>query len=313
MNLFSPVDTTLFYSRNDLSDPRLGDLVKKSPDTPGVAILGYPDDEGIKLNGGRTGAKDGPDSVRHWLYRMTPHPKLETAPFFDLGNLKFASELEHRHKDVSACVEDLLKKQHRVLALGGGNDYAYADGLGFLHASSSGKSKEKPVIVNIDAHLDVRNLDHGLTSGTPFFRLLESGEDFDFVELGAQSLCNAKSHWEYVEKKGGRIVAMEEILHSGVSLVECVSKRLGDLLLKRRPAYLAIDIDAFAYPFAEASSAPWPLGILPHDFFALLHLLLRRWDVRVMGIYEVSPGLAEGHATSKLAAQWAHMFLHPAG
>lgn len=308
MNLFTPADSTLFYSRKDPADRRLGDLVRTSPEDAGVAILGYPDDEGVKLNGGRTGAAEGPDAIRHWLYRLTPHPQQPMAPLFDFGNLKFASDLSHRHKDVAACVEDLLRKGHRVLGLGGGNDYAFADGLGFLNTARD--TKEKPVIINIDAHLDVRGLEHGLTSGTPFYRLLEADQEFDFIEFGAQSSCNAQAHWDYVIGKGGKILSMDEILLSGLSLVEFFTERTGDLLLKKRPAYVSIDMDAFAYPYANGSSAPWPLGLLPHDFFSVLHLMLRRWDVRVMGIYEVAPSLGEGHATAKLAAQWAHMFLH---
>lgn len=306
MNVFSPADDSLFFKGKNAADPRLGNLVQPSPDHPGVAILGYPDDEGVQLNSGRPGAKEGPDAIRQWLYRMTPNAHRRVKPFFDLGNLKFASDLSQRHKDVASTVQDLLGKSHQVLAFGGGNDYAYADGLGFLQALGS----ERGIVVNIDAHLDVRDLSHGLTSGTPFYRLLESNHEFDFVELGIQSQCNAKAHWDFVEKHQGRIITMDEILRSQHSLVEVVAKRLDDWMTKRRPAYIAIDIDAFAYPFAAGSSAPWPLGFLPHAFYPLLALLLERWDVRVMGIYEVAPGLEEGFAASKLAATWAHMFLH---
>lgn len=311
MSAFTPTDPHLFFSRQDSQDPRLGDLVSRSRLDDGVAILGYPDEEGVRLNGGRLGAKDGPSAIRHWLYRMTPHPKMPMRSFFDLGDLKAHSHLEQRHIDGAATVEDLLLKNNRVLTLGGGNDYAYADGLGFLRAQS--ESKLKPVIVNVDAHLDVRETNRGLSSGTPFYRLLESGLEFDFVELGIQTLCNSRAHWDYVISKGGKIITMDELLMSGVSITETVTQQLGDWLLKPRPAFLAIDIDAFAYPYAEGSSAPWPLGLLPHDFYPLLALLLKRWDVRVMGIYEVAPELSQGHASAKLAAQWAHMFLHEPG
>lgn len=307
MNLFSPPDSNLFFSRKDPRDPRLGEIVKRSPDGPGVAVLGYPDDEGVRLNGGRVGAKDGPDAIRNWLYRMTPHPRQKLKSLFDMGNLKAESDLEQRHKGAASAVEDLIGKNHSVLALGGGNDYAFADGLGFLNSLKKG---ERGVVLNIDAHLDVRELDRGLTSGTPFYRLLESKHEFDFFEIGIQGQCNSKAHWDYVEKKGGKIISMDEILGAGISLTEVVSNAMGDLLLKRRPAFIAIDMDSFAYPFAEGTSASWPLGILPHDFHSLLLMLLRRWDVRVLGLYEVSPSLENGAGTSKLAAQWAHMFLH---
>ncbi len=305
---FSPANQKLFFTRQDPADPRLGEMVKTAPvDAPGVAIVGYPDDEGVALNGGRTGAKLGPDAIREWLYRMTPHPRLETRALFDLGNLKTEAPIGDRHNLAADAVKELLGRGHKVLALGGGNDYAFADGWGFLQSL---KSDTRPVIVNIDAHLDVRDLSRGLTSGTPFYRLLESEHEFHFIEIGMQSVCNAKSHWDYVEKKGGKIISMDEILECGAGFHDYVTRELGDLLRRKIPAYIAIDIDAFAYPFAKGSSAPWPLGIDPHQFYTTLKLLLNRWDVRVLGIYEVSPELENGTGTAKLAAQWAHMFLH---
>lgn len=306
MGNFTPIDSKLLFSRQDKSDPRLGEKVQPQATDAQVCVLGYPDDEGIRLNGGREGAKDGPDSIRHWLYRMTPHPQRELQSFSDLGNLSLTGDLNARHESAAAEVASCLKKNQKVLTFGGGNDYAYADGLGFLKAVEG--QPHKPLIINIDAHLDVRT--NGINSGTPFFRLLESEHKFDFVELGIQGHCNAKAHWDYVAKKGGKILTTEQIYSSGVSLIESTTTLLGDWLLKPRPTFLAIDIDAFAWPFAEGSSASWPLGLLPHDFMPLLNLLLKRLNVRVMGIYEVAPGLETNSGTSKLAAQWAHMFLH---
>ena len=50
----------LFYRRDDPNDPRLGELVKRDPkDYEGadIVILGCPQDEGVKRNGGRVGGK----------------------------------------------------------------------------------------------------------------------------------------------------------------------------------------------------------------------------------------------------------------
>src|SRR5260221_12442063 len=63
--MFELPDTSLFYERNDPLDPRLGDLVKTASSPQEIklqkahAIIGYPDDEGIRLNGGRPGAEIG--------------------------------------------------------------------------------------------------------------------------------------------------------------------------------------------------------------------------------------------------------------
>ncbi|MGE3757963.1 MAG: hypothetical protein AB7H97_09410, partial [Pseudobdellovibrionaceae bacterium] len=52
-----PVDLSLFFARNDNQDVRLGDWARNSESFKrSFSILGYPDDEGVKLNGGRVGA-----------------------------------------------------------------------------------------------------------------------------------------------------------------------------------------------------------------------------------------------------------------
>lgn len=298
-------DSSLFFSRQDPSDPRLGEFAARASQVPGVAILGYADDEGIKLNGGRLGAAQAPPEIRRWLYRMTPHPRRELRALHDLGDVTARGDLGARHEFARETVSTQLKQGHRVLGLGGGNDYSYADGMGFLDSVKD----RRPLIINVDAHLDVRESSRGLSSGTPFRRLLESGAEFDFLELGIQTQCNAKAHWDYVLEKGGRILSLEEI-HAAPSLTQVAVASLGGWLLKPRPTYLSIDIDAFAWPYAQGSSAAWPVGLDPQTFLPLLSLLLARLDVRVLGIYEVSPPLDQGGGTARLAAQLAHGFLH---
>lgn len=302
----TPADGKLFFSKQDPDDPRLGDLAQTGLEKADAVLLGYPDDEGIRLNGGRLGAAEGPTEIRRWLYRMTPDCNRKIKIFSDLGDLKRSGALENRHEQARAIVREQLKAGRQVLALGGGNDYAYPDGAGFLDQYSG----QKPLVINIDAHFDVRDMKHGPSSGTPFFRLLESKVEFDFFEIGIQSQCNSAHHWRYVESKGGKILTLDEILESGRPMIETAATVLGEQWLRRRPAYLALDIDAFAWPYAIGSSASWPIGLDPVGFWPLYKTLLKRLDVRVLGIYEVSPPLDVSNGTAKLAAQFAHGFLH---
>lgn len=303
---FVAADRKLFFSKNDPRDPRLGDLVKTEIDGMDVAILGYPDDEGIRLNGGREGSKLGPREIRHWLYRTTPHARRPLKAFCDVGDLDIRGDLEERLERGRRNASKLLAKNLQLLSLGGGNDYAYADGMAFLETYKD----KRPLVINIDAHFDVRDLSHGLTSGTPFYRLLESKIEHEFVELGIQGQCNSAQHWDYVESKGGKIISLEEILDSGRTLSDLVIERLGDSLLRKRPTFVALDIDSLAWPYAIGSSASWPVGLEPQSLWSLLQLLFKRMDVRVFGIYEVSPPLDVSGGTAKLAAQFGHSFLH---
>lgn len=297
---------TKFFSYNNPQDPRLGDyahsLSKVTELKDSVVILGYPDDEGISNNFGRAGAKEAPNKIREFFYKMTPHLLKNKDPkIFDLGNMKITGSLQDRHDQAQTAVEDLLQ-QTRVITLGGGHDYGYPDGAAFLEVFKN--QKEKPLIINFDAHLDVRPLkDNQITSGTPFFRLLSKYKDFDFVEIGVQSQCNSRYHLEWAQSKGAEVLTFDEMMYSGKSQHEKILEFLEPHLLKKRACYLSIDIDGFSNAYAPGCSQSFATGFNPESFFKVFRVLCERLDVKLLGIYEVSPTLDEGNKTSKLAAQ----------
>ncbi|MCB0386547.1 MAG: arginase family protein, partial [Bdellovibrionales bacterium] len=150
----------------------------------------------------------------------------------------------------------------------------------------------------------------GFSSGTPFYRLMEKyGEAFDLIEIGAQFHCNSTHHIHWCQDHGVRILFWEDIMYSGESAAVVVGRFLEEELLRPRPVYLSVDIDGFSSAIAMGCSQSWATGWSSLDFFPVLHMLLSRWDVRSMGIYEVSPPLDEDNRTSKLAAQIAHRFI----
>jgi len=329
VSIFHPVDSKLFFTRNDPKDPRLGDLAKALPDLPDAEALfdtmtevqtstaaerrnfvlaGYPDDEGIRLNGGRLGAAAAPTEIRRSLYKMTPPPYAarETATLWDLGDLRVSefSSLESRHQAVSSMAGAALRAGSGWIGLGGGHDYGFADADAFCEWAKT--RAVRPLVVNFDAHLDVRPTSHGLTSGTPFYRMLEKHPETDFAEIGIQSQCTSRGHLEWVKARGARVLAQEELEVGDEPMVTAVTRLLGDWLLRPRPVFLSIDIDGFSSAVAPGCSQSWATGFMPADFFPVLNLLVNRLDVRVLGLYEVSPPLDSDLRTAKLAAQIVH-------
>lgn len=306
MRTFVDANPSLFFKKNDPEDVRLGEFVKNKLQTkPSLTILGYPDDEGILRNGGRPGAALAPDTIRKYFYKMTPSPFAKaTMPLIDLGNLNVAeiSEIEDRHTQVETELKKLFKNNHKLLTFGGGHDYGYPDGSAFV------ESFKNPLVINFDAHFDVRPLDHGITSGTPFFRLLEKKAKFDFVEVGIQSQCASRHHYDYLKKKKAEVLSFDDFLTSKKTFSEWALKQLSKYLKKSRPTFLSLDIDVFSSAFAPGASQSWPIGVDPAEFIKLLDLLYRKLDIRMLGIYEVSPPLDIDDRTSKLAAQIAYHF-----
>lgn len=280
----------------DATDTRIINNLTADLKKADFVLCGYPDDEGIKLNGGRIGASEAPHEIRKAFFKMTT-AKLPHFSIFDQGNLSLNSSLEMRHQQARAVVEEHYESGKFVMSLGGGHDYGYPDTQGFLNAFKN--SKVKPVVINFDAHLDVRPLDHGLTSGTPFFRLLsQNPKACHFFEVGIQNQCNSENHLTWCEKQGGQIIFLDEIKKTG--LLTGLKKKLKSL--KQNPCFISVDIDAFSSAFAPGCSQSWPMGLGVDEFFESFDFLFQQLDVRGLGIYEVSPPLDVQPLTSRLAA-----------
>lgn len=311
MSPYQTVAQKLFFTKNDPNDLRLGDLVKAiSPEcisrTDSHCILGYPDDDGIKLSGGRPGASAGPDSIRQYLYRMTP-PQLPFE-FYDVGNLQLHPDLGARHETVKKSICSLQTKGIKTLSFGGGHDYGYADGSGFLQAHL-GLGSHKPLILNFDAHLDVRPTTNGLSSGTPFYRLLnEYDNQFDFAEIGIQPQCNSIKHREWALNKKTRIFNLRDIEHDG-GLMSLLKTPLFTTLTKASPVFVSFDIDCLSSSEAPGCSQSWITGLRTSDFLNFFSQLSKISSVKGLGIYEVSPPLDIQDQTSKTAALIAYHFL----
>ena len=298
----NPTDPGLLFTKNDLKDPRIGDLVtltelSRLPQKTDLVLLGYPDDEGIKLNGGRVGAADGPDLIRKYFYKMTPGLLTKnTFKIFDIGNIDIQGPLSSRHEQAQSVVHHLSERNHFWISLGGGHDYGYSDCSGFLKSK-----KPSSAVINFDAHFDVRSTEKGLNSGTAFFRVLNEFSDFSFFEVGIQPQCNSKHHLEFLKQKKAQVFYYD-------SPLEAVLKSLNKLKIKN--IFLSIDIDYFSSSLAPGCSQSWPLGQnqLPL-FLDFIKTLSEEFNICGAGIYEVSPALDVQDHTSKLAAVLVHQIM----
>jgi formiminoglutamase len=323
-----PTDPALFFTRHDPEDPRLGEWVRPlawdatleaSLAEESTVIIGWPDDEGIRLNGGRPGAALAPSRIRKFLYRMTPD-RGPNQNLFDGGDLDITmpGSLLERHAEARKSAIRVLRTGAKLITLGGGHDFGYPDAASFCEIIGEPQPGDrvstpryKPLVLNFDAHLDVRPLDHrGPNSGSPFFRLLSEFNSIDFVEIGIQRQCNSKMHERWLTDRGARIVSYDEMA-SASSYWDVLHDRVGDWVLKRRPAFVSVDIDAFSSAIAPGCSQSWATGLDIGQFLFCFRALLARLDVVGLGLYEVSPELDSDDRTSKLAAQIAYEFLFP--
>ena len=293
---------------NNYPDPRLSDIIlpysEKNLEESNIVILGVPTDEGIRRNGGRVGAAEAPNEIRKQLFKLTPsasNGSISSLNIVDYGNIS-GNTLEEIHAIAKDAVSNFIKSGKTVIALGGGHDITYPLASGF-HDGIGGKDFS---LINIDAHLDVREKKEGLHHSGSSFRLLIEEKILHakyFLEFGIQQFSFAGSHLEWLKKKGGTTIFYEDVFQKDVA------NKFRTLLPHEIPFYLSFDIDSIRSSDAPGASAPSPIGFRSEDALGICFEAGRHETTKMIDIVEVNPLFDRDNRTSKLAARMIAWFL----
>lgn len=280
-------------------DPRVGQLLGTGlapGERPAAVLVGFPSDEGVRRNGGRPGAAEGPGAIRRALYRMTPDPGdferhvALLARTVDAGDLATGSDLEADQEELGRLLAPWLAQGTFVLLLGGGHETAFGH---FLAYAGAGQSVE---ILNLDAHPDVREPKEGKGhSGSPFRQALlhPSGACRRYRVAGLAPQSVARDHLAWLEARGGR----------GWMASDLDAERLAGLLAGlSRPAICTFDLDAIDQAHAPGVSAPAARGLAPGPWLEAAFLAGASQAVTSADLCELSPPHDEGGRTTRLAA-----------
>jgi len=312
--LLSDAPDAVFFSRNDESDPRMGDIVRRQKEnlTPDVrfGIVGVPEDEGVKRNRGRVGAKDAPNEIRKALYKFTPfaiskNKQISELSIFDFGNVKLGSSLEETHQRVQTVVESMVANNILPIILGGGHDATYPAFLAFSKkAASSGA-------INIDTHLNFRKSDPQRNSGTAFRQILDLTHSplapMNFVEIGAQSFANSKEHYEELNDRGATVFPLGDVRKERIEKILDIAYEIASNSSDR--IYVSFDLDSVQSSDAPGVSASYPTGLTAEDLLKSAHFAGLRHKIKAIDIVEVNPKFDVDSKTSKLAALLVMYFL----
>ncbi|MEN3038019.1 MAG: formimidoylglutamase [Candidatus Kryptonium sp.] len=307
--LIFPPDDALFFSRGDVSDPRMGDLVlRKRQDFRDIdiAILGVPQDEGVRRNSGRPGASKAPDEFRKYFYRLTPfnfkfRKQITELKIFDLGNLKTDGTLEDIHERLSFVVEELIKNKITPIIIGGGHDIAFPNYIGFARNYMINKK----AVINIDTHLDVRKAE-SRNSGTPFRQILESEFKPDkLFEIGIQDFANSIYHFNYALENGVRIFTLQDVREKSLDFILNILKNE----LNGYFVHLSFDMDAVRNSDAPGVSATYPDGLTAEEVLKIALYCGLNLNVKVLDIAEINPEFDIDGKTSRLASFFILNFL----
>jgi formiminoglutamase len=296
-------------------DPRLGECVELWAGGPAEmrrrpVLIGFPQDEGVRRNGGRPGAAEAPRAIRHWLYRLTPwdgasRADLTPLRLLDLGDVRTEVGLEASQEALGAVVAAVLTAEGLPIVLGGGHETAYGHYLGYARAGWV------VGVINLDAHLDVRPYAPGQGhSGSPFRQALEHpshplpGEFY--CCLGAQPFSVSREHAEYVKQQGGAIRWQTDVAGRLVEELEWQCRRVTG---QGCPVYLTVDADVVGTADVPGVSAPNPLGLEGAEVFACCRAAGATPGLTSFDLVEINPQLDRDGQSARWAALAVWNFL----
>lgn len=269
----------------------------------GFAFLGFKSDYGIFLNKGRTGAANGPDSIRSELSNK-PCQFSKDLRLFDAGNIEIGSStLDEAQEALAEAVAKVLSLNLFPIVLGGGHETAFGHYKGLLKHFDSVNTKESVGIINFDAHFDIRPYPNGGTSGTMFRQIhdmcVEEDLDYNYLCLGIQQHSNTVSLFKTAEEFGVEHILAKDLLKDDYY---STFETLDDFLREQEHIYITICSDVFSSAFAPGVSAPQPLGLDPERVIILLKHILTSGKTISFDIAEVSPRHDQDNITANLAS-----------
>ncbi len=286
-------------------DPRLGRWLAQNRTTEGgrAALVGFPSDEGVRRNGGRPGAADGPAAIRRAFYKLTPDAERFDAftdlleKTADLGDVPVTGDVEADQKKLGEVLAPLLADGVVPVILGGGHETSFGHFLGYVGA------EQDVEILNWDAHADVRPLNDGHAhSGSPFRQALEhaSGRCLRYRVAGLQPHSTARAHLDFVNARYGEAIWRHELDAARIA-------SLADGLA--RPTLATFDLDAVDAAAAPGVSAPNVGGLPAGLWLYAAYEMGRSPRVASMDVVELNPAFDLDGRTARLAALTVWHFL----
>ncbi len=250
-----------------------------------VALMGVPFDSTSSY---RAGSRAAPLEIRREFFELEKEDDFFNIPFHELGNVDV---VPGNARETLGRIENTLEYVYTenpkvfLLTLGGEHTITYP-----IVKQLADSSKERITVVNLDAHMDLKDdyLGEKWCHASVMRRITEL--DVDLTEIGVRSFNDAEK--KYAEKKA--------ITYCGVDQ-SSIKKILGGLAGKK--IYFSLDFDAITPEAASGVSNPEPNGLKLNDLYFIFNRLIQKSTVVGLDIVEVNP-LYDKTATTVAAASF---------
>lgn len=281
-----------------MSDLRLRDFIGKEVDSKNISaeIILFPSDEGVKRNGGRTGAAKAPRLILDRLLNLTPDPRhsKKHRPYLKKivvrDDIACSGNVDRDQENLGEVVSDCIVRGAVPIILGGGHETSFGHFLGYT------KAKKEVSILNIDAHTDVRPLKDGEAhSGSSFFQAINHPSNIckSYSVAGLNPSSVSEDHYKYVIENG-------ECLFEAETTALGVNRLLQNI--SNNSVMVTMDMDAVSHGDAPGVSAPNPSGIPKSLWLEIALLFGKNRAVNSFDVCEVNPRYDRDNQTVNIAA-----------
>ena len=250
-----------------------------------LAVLGAPLHSGA-ITPGR--ADLAPAAIRSVLHRFSTYDlefnrDLSRVAVIDCGDTPLADVTPGEALGpLAAAVQDAGTKSNALVLLGGDNSITRPGCHGMCTELS------RVGLLTLDAHLDLRDLNDGLTNGNPVRALLADGlPGSQIVQIGIQPFANSRKYVHVAREAGIKVVSVAEVRAMGIETV--ISEALDRLDQDVEAIYVDLDLDVLDRAFAPATPGSRPGGLTPAEIRTAARLCGSHAKVRVLDLVEIDP------------------------
>ena len=278
--------------------PNLSELLVSPTRKAAVGLLGAP----LAAGSVTPGACDlAPELLRRTLKRIGRYDvetgrELETE-IADRGDVELAGlSIEEATPLIREAVAASAEAHALTLLVGGNNAVTRPAVLGL------GGDISEIGLITLDAHFDMRDLDHGLSNGNPVRALLADGlPGANVAQVGLASFANSRAMHEDAAEAGNLVITMGDVRESGIA--HAIDRALDQV---SHCDALVIDCDMDVIDRSQFPAAPGGRagGMAVHDFFYAVRRFTADPRVHVIDLTEWDPPLNSTDLSALTAARW---------
>ena len=280
-----------------MSWPNLADLLRPADAPTPVGLVGAPLAVGSVTPGGcdQAPARLRATLRRIGLYDIDAGRELSSA-IADHGDAAIeALSIEEATPVIRTAVSMAVERRDLTLVIGGNNAVTRPALLALGNLQSVG-------LITLDAHLDMRDLDQGLSNGNPVRALMEDGlPGANIAQVGLAAFANSRKMHADALDAGNCLVSMADIRRDGI---EAAIDRAIDHVGHCEAILVDCDIDVIDRSALPGAPGARPGGMALEDFFWAVRALAADPRVKAIDLTEWDPPLDSTDLSALTAARW---------